>query len=75
MTTKPDVMVLYEQRPKAMAQLEQAYTLHRWDQAADKAAFLAGHGAKCRAVAANGHVRIDRAMSGSTEPCWTRCRT
>lgn len=62
MTTKPDVMVLYEQRPKAMAQLEQAYTLHRWDQAADKAAFLAGHGAKCRAVAANGHVRIDRAM-------------
>ena len=62
MTTKPDVMVLYEQRPKAMAQLEQAYTLHRWDRATDKAALLAEHGAKCRAVAANGHVRIDRAM-------------
>ncbi|HEU0229685.1 MAG TPA: 2-hydroxyacid dehydrogenase [Burkholderiaceae bacterium] len=62
MTAKPDVMVLYEQRPKAMAQLEEAYTLRRWDQAADKTAFLAEHGAKCRAVATNGHARIDRTM-------------
>jgi lactate dehydrogenase-like 2-hydroxyacid dehydrogenase len=62
MATKPDVMVLYEQRPKAMAQLERAYTLHRWDLTADKAAFLAEHGAKCRAVATNGHARLDRAM-------------
>jgi lactate dehydrogenase-like 2-hydroxyacid dehydrogenase len=62
MTSKPEVMVLYQQRPKAMAQLEQAYTLHRWDQAADKAAFLAEHGAKCRAVATNGHARLDREM-------------
>jgi lactate dehydrogenase-like 2-hydroxyacid dehydrogenase len=62
MTSKPDVMVLYEQRPKAMAQLQQAYTLHRWDQAADKAALLAEHGAKCRAVATNGHAPIDRAL-------------
>lgn len=62
MTNKPNVMVLYEQRPKAMAQLEQAYTLHRWDQAKDKAAFLVEHGAKCLAVATNGHAHLDRAM-------------
>jgi len=55
-------MVLYEQRPKAMEQLQEAYTLHRWDQAQDKTAFLAEHGAKCRAVATNGHARLDRAM-------------
>lgn len=62
MATKPDVMVLFEQRPKAMAQLEQAYTLHRWDKAADKAAFLAEHGAKCKAVVSNGHSKINKAM-------------
>lgn len=62
MTTKPPVMVLFEQRPKAMAQLEQAYTLLRWDQADDEARFLAEHGAGCRAAATNGHVHIDEAM-------------
>lgn len=62
MTGKPDVMVLHEQRPKAMAQLEEAYTLHRWDKSADKAAFLAEHGAKCRAAATNGHAPLDKAM-------------
>jgi lactate dehydrogenase-like 2-hydroxyacid dehydrogenase len=62
MTTKPDVMVLYEQRPKAMAQLEQAYTLHRWDKASDKAALLAEHGAKCRTVVTNGHAPLNKAM-------------
>jgi lactate dehydrogenase-like 2-hydroxyacid dehydrogenase len=62
MASKPDVMVVFEQRPKAMAQLEQAYTLHRWDKATDKPAFLAEHGPKCRAVVANGHARLDKAM-------------
>ena len=55
---KPDVMMLYPQRPKAMAQLEAAYTLHRYDMAEDKAAFLAEHGPKCRGVATNGHAPI-----------------
>lgn len=60
--TKPDIMMLYPQRPRAMAQLEAAYTVHRWDLAEDKAAFLAEHGAKCRAVATNGHAPLDRAL-------------
>ncbi|WP_138465595.1 2-hydroxyacid dehydrogenase [Poseidonocella sp. HB161398] len=57
---KPDVMMLYPQRPKAMAQLEAAYTLHRYDLAADKTAFLAEHGPKCRGVATNGHAPMNR---------------
>lgn len=60
--TKPDVMMLYSQRPVAMAQLEEAYTLHRWDLAEDKAAFLAEHGPKCRTIATNGHAPLDAAM-------------
>ncbi|MBE3639805.1 2-hydroxyacid dehydrogenase [Mangrovicoccus algicola] len=59
---KPDVMVLHAQRPEAMAQLEQAYTLHRWDLAADRDAFLAEHGPKCRAAATNGHAPMTAAM-------------
>lgn len=58
--TKPDVMMLYPQRPQAMAQLEAAYTLHRYDLAADKAAFMAEYGAKCRAIATNGHANLNR---------------
>lgn len=59
---KPDVMMLYPQRPGAMAQLEAAYTLHRCDQAEDKAAFLAEFGPRCRGVATNGHAKLDRAI-------------
>jgi len=59
---KPDLMMLYPQRPKAMAQLEAAYTLHRWDLAEDKAGFLAAHGAGCRAIATNGHSPVTRAI-------------
>lgn len=62
MMDKPDVMMLYPQRPNAMAQLEAGYTLHRWDKAGDKAAFLAEHGPKCRAIVTNGHAPLDRAM-------------
>ena len=61
-TVKPDVMMLYPQRPKAMAQLEAAYTLHRYDLAEDKAAFLAEHGLKCRSIATNGHAPLTRTM-------------
>lgn len=57
-TTKPDVMLFTAQRPATMAQLEAAYTLHRWDQAEDKPAFLAAHGPACRAAVATGHVPL-----------------
>jgi lactate dehydrogenase-like 2-hydroxyacid dehydrogenase len=60
--TKPDVMMLYPQRPTAMEQLEAAYTLHRWDLAEDKPGFLARHGASCRAIATNGHAPVSREM-------------
>lgn len=56
--TRPNVLLMHVQRPKAMAQLEAAYTLHRYDLAEDKAAFLAEHGPKCQAVATNGHVAL-----------------
>ncbi|RWR27071.1 2-hydroxyacid dehydrogenase [Sinirhodobacter populi] len=59
---KPDVMLLYPQRPVAMAQMEDRYILHRYDRATDKPAFLAEFGPRCRAVATNGHARIDAAM-------------
>ncbi|MGO4852114.1 2-hydroxyacid dehydrogenase [Phaeovulum sp. W22_SRMD_FR3] len=60
--TKPDVMMLYPQRPKAMAQLEALYTLHRYDLAGDKAAFLAEHGPKCATIVTNGHAHLTREM-------------
>ncbi len=60
--TKPDVLMLYPQRPHAMEQLEQRYTLHRYDLADDKDAFVAEHGQKCRAIATNGHAPVTRAM-------------
>lgn len=58
--TRPDVLVMYPARPKAMAQLEAAYTLHRYDEAADKAAFLAEVGPRCTAIATNGHAALTR---------------
>lgn len=60
--SKPDVMMLYPMRPKAMEQLEAAYTLHRADLADDKTAFIAEHGPKCRTIATNGHEPVTREM-------------
>lgn len=60
--TKPQIMMLYPQRPAAMAQLEAAHTVHRWDLADDKDAFLAQHGPACRALATNGHAPLTRRM-------------
>ena len=45
-----DVLVMQPPRPKAMAQLEATYRLHRFDLAEDKAAFLSEVGARCAAV-------------------------
>lgn len=57
---REDVLVMYPARPKAMAQLEAAYTLHRYDEAVDKMAFLSEVGARCRAVATNGHAALTK---------------
>ncbi|MEH6776120.1 MAG: 2-hydroxyacid dehydrogenase [Cereibacter changlensis] len=59
---KPDVLVAYPTRPRQMAQLEQDYTLHRLDLAADKPAMLAEVGPRCTAMVCNGHVSIDEAF-------------
>lgn len=58
--SKPDVLVLFPARPKAMAQLEEAYTLHRHDLAEDKDAFLAEFGPRCVAIVTNGHTALTR---------------
>ncbi|EPX78742.1 2-hydroxyacid dehydrogenase [Salipiger mucosus] len=57
-----DILVLYPARPKAMEQLEATYRLHRYDEAADKEAFLAEHGSKCRGIVTNGHASLTREM-------------
>lgn len=59
--TRPDVLLMYPMRPIAMAQLQERYTLHRYDEAADKMAFLAEHGAACTAIATNGHAELGAA--------------
>ncbi|WP_172292023.1 2-hydroxyacid dehydrogenase [Pseudoruegeria sp. HB172150] len=56
--TKPDVLVMYPVRPKAMEQLEAAYTLHRYDEAEDKGEFLERYGPSCEAIATNGHAPL-----------------
>ncbi len=58
---KPDVLVMYPTRPKAMAQLEAAYNLLRYDEAVDKEAYLAEIGERCVAVVTNGHAPLTRA--------------
>ncbi len=55
---KHDVLVMYPLRPKAMAQIEDRYELHRWDLADDRAAFLKDVGARCTAMVSNGHTDI-----------------
>ena len=59
---KPDVLMLYPTRPKAMAALEAAYALHRYDTAADRAAVLAAAGPVCRAIVTNVHASLTREM-------------
>lgn len=61
---KPDVLVVYPLRPRQMAQLEAAYTLHRLDllQGADRDAMLDAAGPRCTAMVVNGHVTVDQAF-------------
>ena len=58
---KKDVLLMHVQRAKAMTQLEETYTLHRYDQADDKMAFLRAVGPRCLAVATNGHEPLQTA--------------
>ncbi len=55
---KENVLVMYPTRPGAMAQLEEAYTLHRYDQAEDRTAFLREFGPSCSSVVINGHAAL-----------------
>ena len=57
---KQDVLVMVQPRPVAMERLEERYALHRYDQAADKMAFLAEHGPVCTGIVTNGHEPLTR---------------
>jgi lactate dehydrogenase-like 2-hydroxyacid dehydrogenase len=59
---KPDVLVLYPPPPAQMQALAAAYTLHRFDLAADKAALLADVGQNVQAIVTNGHASLDRVL-------------
>jgi lactate dehydrogenase-like 2-hydroxyacid dehydrogenase len=59
--SKPDVLVMFPARPGAMDQLAERYVLHRYDEAEDRAAFLADCGPRCRAIVTNGHASLTRA--------------
>jgi lactate dehydrogenase-like 2-hydroxyacid dehydrogenase len=51
---RPDVLVVWPIRPEQMAELDRRYTLHRYDEAADKDGFLNGKAAAIRAVVTTG---------------------
>lgn len=52
--TKPDILVMVPTRPAQMEQMEEAFTLHRHDQAEDKDAFLDEVADKIRGIATMG---------------------
>ena len=52
---KPDLLLICPLFPATMAQLDAAYTVHRYYQAADKDAFVAGLAHRVTAAAAAGH--------------------
>jgi lactate dehydrogenase-like 2-hydroxyacid dehydrogenase len=52
--SRPDVLVVWPIRPEQMAELDRTYTLHRYDEAADKQGFLNGTAAAIRAAVTTG---------------------
>lgn len=60
--TKPDVLQLGAYPEWDQAPLDASFTMHRYFEAADKAAFLAEHGPKIRAIATNGGVGASGAV-------------
>lgn len=59
---KPDVIVVYPTLPRQMKMLEEAYTLHRYDLAAEREKLLQDVGPRCAAMVTNGHFPLDRAF-------------
>lgn len=57
--SKPDILVMSPTRAGAMTQLDALYTLHRYDEAQDKEAFLAEHGPLCTAIVTSGHTTLN----------------
>ena len=62
MTDKPDLLVIWPNRPDQMAQLAQSYRLHRLDEADDPEALLAEVGPRVTAAATTGGKGLDRAL-------------
>lgn len=60
--SKPDILVVRSTRPAVLAELEAHFTLLRMDQAEDKQAFLAAHGAHARGLVINGGFPLDSAF-------------
>ena len=60
--TRPNVLVVWPNRPKQMAILEERYLLHHIWQAGDPAAMLETVGPDVRAIVASGEKGPDRAM-------------
>jgi lactate dehydrogenase-like 2-hydroxyacid dehydrogenase len=52
---KPEVLQIAPMLPRVEAALEEAYVVHRWWEAADRAGLLAAAGPHIRAVATDGH--------------------
>jgi lactate dehydrogenase-like 2-hydroxyacid dehydrogenase len=59
---KPEVLVVWPNRPRQMAMLEEAYTCHHYYKAPDPDALLAEVGPRIRAVVASGERGASRAM-------------
>lgn len=59
---KPDILVVWPNRPGQMAQLEESYTLHRLDLADDPDALLNEVGPRIRGVATTGGKGLTRAL-------------
>lgn len=62
---KPELLVLRDLMPAQTTQLEHAFSLHRFDQIADKDTFLSETGPKIRGVVTSGAVGFSRDMLAS----------
>lgn len=62
MPSKPDVLVVAPIRPEQMKVLDKTYTLHRYDLADDRDAFLDNVGPKIRAVVAGAGAPVRQAL-------------
>ena len=59
---KPDLLLICPLFPATMAQLDAAYTVHRYYQAADKEAFIVGLAGRVNAAATAGHEGMSVAL-------------